>query len=114
MQNDKNFDKAKEKLQKAINDALNEIGLFVVAESQLRTPVGVGTPSPGNLRRSQTFKSEHDKKVVYVGSNVEYDEYVEFGTTKQKAQPHWTPAVMDNIEDINKIVKKHLEKVGED
>lgn len=107
MQYKKNFGKAKDKIQDAINSALNEIGLFVVAESQIRTPVDTGT-----LRRSETFKTDADKKTVYVGSNVEYDEYVEFGTSKQKAQPHWTPAVMDNIDDINKIVQKHLKEVG--
>jgi HK97 gp10 family phage protein len=109
MQNKKNFDKAKDKIQLAIKNALNEIGLFVVAESQLRTPVDTST-----LRRSETFKVDDDKNTVFVGSNVEYDQYVEMGTSKQKAQPHWTPAVMDNVEDINNIAKKHLEKVGEE
>lgn len=109
MQNKKNFNKAKDKIQEAINSALNEIGLFVVAEAMVRTPVDTGA-----LRRSETFKTDNDKNTVYVGSNVEYDEYVELGTSKQKAQPHWTPAVMDNVDDINNIVKKHLKKVGDE
>lgn len=108
MQNKKNFDKVKNNLNDLIGKALDEIGLFVVAEAQLKTPVESGT-----LRRSETFQTDNSKKVVYVGSNVEYDEYVEFGTSKQKAQPHWQPAVNENIDDINKIVKKHLKKVGD-
>lgn len=66
MQYKKNFGKAKDKIQDAINSALNEIGLFVVAESQVRTPVDTGT-----LRRGETFKV--DENTVYVGSNVPYD-----------------------------------------
>jgi HK97 gp10 family phage protein len=108
MENKKNFDKAKDKLNEAIKKALDEIGSFVVAEAQLRTPVDTS-----NLRRSETFRTDNSKNTVYVGSNVEYDQYVEQGTSKQKAQPHWTPAVYDNIENINNIVEKHLKEVGE-
>lgn len=103
-----NADEVKEKLKEAIAEALYDIGVFVVAEAQVRTPVDSGT-----LRRSETFEYDGDNKVVYVGSNVEYDEYVELGTSKQKAQPHWKPAVCENIDSINRIIKKHLEKVGD-
>lgn len=109
MENKKNFKKAKENIKSAIENALNGIGTFVVAEAQMRTPVDTST-----LRRGETFEVDTENKVLYVGSNVPYDEYVELGTSKQKSQPHWNPAVMDNIEDINKILKKHLEKVGDE
>lgn len=108
MQYKKNFDKVKLQIAQNIENALNEIGGFVVAESQIRTPVDTG-----NLRRGETFKVDADNKAVHVGSNVEYDEYVELGTSKQSAQPHWKPAVYENISDITNIAKKHLKKVGE-
>ncbi len=94
------------KLKEKIKDSLNEIGTLIVAEAQVRTPVDTGT-----LRRGETFKI--DENTVYVGSNVPYDEYVELGTSKQEAQPHWTPAVMGNIEEIKRIVRQHLEEVGD-
>lgn len=96
------------KLKEKINDALNEIGSFIVAEAQVKTPVDTGT-----LRRAETFKVEEDKNTVVVGSNVEYDEYVELGTSKQKAQPHWKPAIDENIEGIKQIIQKYLGEVGD-
>ena len=48
------------------------------------------------------------KRVVYIGTNVEYAPYVEFGTSKQKAQPYLKPAVTNHIEEYKKIVKSTL------
>lgn len=109
MQYSKNFDKAKKQIAQGIDDVLNNIGNFIVAEAQLRTPVDTG-----NLRRGLGYKTDKKENGVFMGSNIEYDEYVELGTSKQKAQPHWKPAVMDNLDDINKIVTDTLAKVGDD
>lgn len=45
-----------------------------------------------------------------VGTNVEYAEYVEYGTRYQKAQPFFEPAVKKNEE----IFEKELDKIVEE
>ena len=47
---------------------------------------------------------------VYIGTNVEYAPYVEFGTSKQKAQPYLKPAVTNHIDEYKKIVKSTLKE----
>lgn len=100
--------KVKKKLAEQMGKALEGIGKFVVAEAQIRMPV-----KTGDMRRGASFQVDEKKKAVYVGNNVEYNEPVEFGTSKQEAQPHWRPAVNDNVNEINNIAKKHLSKVSD-
>jgi hypothetical protein len=96
--------KVESELEQAIKDASNEIGLYIVAESQLRTPVLSAT-----LRRGETF--DLIENGVRVGSNVPYDVYVEFNNDGKNA--HWQPAVYDNLSEIKDIVEKHLKnKLG--
>lgn len=47
--------------------------------------------------------------VVYVGTNVEYAEYVEFGTIKAKAQPYLKPAFTRHAKEYNDILKEELQ-----
>lgn len=60
---------------------LEETGDDAVAETQLRTPVGVGTPKPGNLRGSiQRTQVENYSVTVGAGREAPYAEYVESGS----------------------------------
>ncbi len=47
---------------------------------------------------------------VYIGTNVEYAPYVEFGTSKQKPQPYLKPAVTDHVDEYKRIVKSILKE----
>lgn len=47
---------------------------------------------------------------VYIGTNVEYAQNVEFGTSKQKPQPYLKPAVTDHIDKYRRIVKSTLKE----
>lgn len=87
-------------LNEAKKDACETIGAFVAAEAKLRTPV-----LTGNLKRSETFEVMDKNEGVIVGStpNAPYDIWVEKGTKNRKAQPHWIPAVMENIMQIEKL-----------
>ncbi|MDK2800568.1 MAG: hypothetical protein PWQ70_2187 [Clostridiales bacterium] len=99
-----NFKSYKKEVLKKLTDterqALETIGFFVEAEAKLRTPVLTGT-----LRRSITNKVNENEKSVAIGTNVEYAEYVEKGTSKMKSQPYLEPSVMDNIDEIQNIIK---------
>jgi len=46
---------------------------------------------------------------VYIGTNVEYAEYVELGTSRQKAKPYLKPAVENHTDTYKKIIKQTLE-----
>lgn len=45
---------------------------------------------------------------VYIGTNVEYAPYVEYGTRRTKAQPFLKPAVQDHAEEYKKIAERFL------
>jgi HK97 gp10 family phage protein len=53
-------------------------------------------------------KGSSGKRVVYIGTNVEYAPYVEFGTSKQKPQPYLKPAVTNHVGKYRKILKSTL------
>jgi HK97 gp10 family phage protein len=55
-------------------------------------------------------KGSSGKRVVYIGTNVEYAPYVEYGTSKQDPQPFLKPAVTDHIDKYKKIVKSTLKE----
>ena len=102
---EKHFDEAKENIGNAICDALEEIGVFGTGESQAITPVDTG-----KLRRSMGHKT-NNKDTVYIGTNMDYAPYVHEGTSRQKAQPFIKDAVMNNLDEIQNIIEKHLSKV---
>ena len=101
---DKNFDKAKAGIQLAIDKSLNEIGLRLTAESQLRAPVDTG-----RLRRSMAHEVGDNE--VYVGTNVEYASDVELGTSKQRAQPFLKDTFIANSKVVEDILTQTLKKM---
>jgi len=52
-----------------------------------------------------------DDKEVYIGTNVEYAPYVEYGTSRTKAQPFLRRAFEENKETYAKIIAKALKGV---
>jgi HK97 gp10 family phage protein len=72
-----------------IAEALNKKALRIVRQAKQLAPVDTG-----RLRSSITaelIRSGRKPKAV-VGTNVEYAPFVEFGTSKQPAQPFLRPA----------------------
>ena len=61
---------------------------------------------------SGTMGSKGDES-VYIGTNVEYGKYVEFGHKSPKgkqvpAQPFLRPAVQDHLDEYKRIAEKYL------
>ena len=48
------------------------------------------------------------EEAVYVGTNVEYAPYVEYGTQRTTAQPFLKPAVHDHADEYKKIAESFL------
>lgn len=91
----------------AVFSEIEASALEIETDAKLNCPVDTG-----NLRAS--IKSIYDRKTFAAGvfSNVEYAPYVEFGTSKQQAQPFLYPAyfagigrLMCNLENVMKNVK---------
>lgn len=114
-------------LEEAAERALEKCGLVAEGYAKKLTPVDTG-----NLRNSISHKVQKD--TMYVGTNVEYAPYVEFGTGKYypggrpdpwvykdekgnwhrtsgvKAKPFIKPSVADHKQQYYDIIEQELKK----
>lgn len=82
--------------------ALEAVGLLAEGYAKMLCPVDTG-----NLRNSITHdRGGEDFEVV--GTNVEYAPYVEYGTSRMKAQPYIKPAVEEHAEEYKQIFEEYL------
>ena len=85
-----------------IDEALNRGALQIEGDAKRGCPV-----QTGNLRASIT--SDLSKPLVKeVGSNVEYAEFVEYGTRYKAARPFLNSAYEANINEILEDVKQAM------
>lgn len=79
-----------EKLEVKTEDDLVRVGLRVQAAARALCPVDTG-----RLRSSIVMRRGRDGTGFYVevGTSVEYAPFVEFGTSRMRAQPFLTPAI---------------------
>lgn len=97
-------DEVLKEMEQATVRALETIGLAAEGYAKRLAPVDTG-----RLRNS--ISHTHDgKDTVYIGTNVEYAPYLEFGTSRQKAQPYLKPAVTDHMDQYRKIWEDELKK----
>lgn len=91
----------------AIERALEIIGIKAERYAKALAPVDTG-----NLRNS--ISHSHSEDTVYVGTNVEYAPYQEFGTSKMKAtnggKGYLRPSVQDHLSEYKHIVQNELKK----
>ena len=89
---------AKQAAEQGKRKALLSAAIFVEGEATVRTPVDTG-----NLRSSLTHSVDND--TARVGTNVEYAPYLEYGTDRMPAQAYLRPALDQNINRINKLMR---------
>lgn len=94
--------------EKEANKLLLETGIEAETETRLRTPVGVGTPDPGNLRRNMQADNVKDYQ-VRVGSNqrAPYALFVEEGHELRNGA--WHPGVF-MLRDGIAVAKNNFDK----
>lgn len=92
-----------EAIDQALATALEEVGLVAEGYAKRLCPVDTG-----RLRNSITHVTRPDDNAVYIGTNVEYGQYVEYGTLRQKAQPFLRPAATGHGDTYRAIVEAHL------
>lgn len=81
--------------------ALEAVGLQAEGYAKLVCPVDTG-----RLRNSISHAVEGN--TAYIGTNVEYAPYVEFGTHKQRAQPYLQPAATEHGDEYKAIILHYL------
>lgn len=98
-----NTEAVKNATRLAVYRALNAVGLQAEGYAKRLCPVDTG-----NLRNSITHGFEMDGFVAFIGTDVEYAAYVEYGTSKTKAQPYLKPAVENHTSEYAKIFQTYL------
>lgn len=78
-------------------------GKRISAKSKNAGSVGVGFYS------GQAPSETENEKAVYIGTNVEYAAYVEFGTEKMAERPFLKPAATEHSEEYKRIAKKYMQ-----
>lgn len=96
-------DEAIKAKDEAVARALEKMGL--VAERYAKEYAPVDT---GRLRNSITHEAAPDEGAVYIGTNVEYAPYQEFGTRYQSGTPFLRPAVENHLGEYKAIVESEL------
>ena len=98
-----NVDAVKGELEKVLPKILESWGVVAEGYAKLNCPVDTG-----RLRNSITHERNDKEGYVQVGTNVEYAPYVEYGTSRQSAQPYLTPAILDNLDEYEQIADEYL------
>lgn len=88
----------------AVEQALTRIG-----DTCATYAAGIAPVDTGNLKGSIDKKVAVDEEAVYVGTNVEYAIYQEFGTSNMDAanggKGYLRPAVQDHIAEYKEIAE---------
>ena len=66
---------------------------------------GRGTPAGAD---TTTSRGGEEDAAVYLGTNVEYAPYVEFGTSKMAARPYLRPAFNDHLNEYRNMIFNEL------
>lgn len=96
-----NTDKIIEYEKEAIRRALEIIGLLAEAYAIKKCPVDTG-----RLRGSISHGVDEAEQCAFIGTNVEYAPYVEYGTSKMKPKPFFKPAVNNHVNEYKAIFEE--------
>ena len=100
-----NSDKVKAEMNHKISTILEALG--IEAEGNAVDEITkLGAVDTGRLRGS--ISHSHDDDTAYIGTNVEYAQYVEFGTRRMKARPFLRNAVANYTDDYKRIIESGL------
>ena len=88
-------------------------GALTVAAFKVEADAKKGCPvDTGRLRASITSRVFKVFAIVGVPVSVGYGKYIEYGTSKMKAQPFLYPALQKNLRFIKNILKKAVQKAS--
>lgn len=119
-----------DELEQAVKRALTDVGIEAVDNivSKGNFPVDTGLlrnsitfavsgepPQIGSYRAnkggetgSYSGTAPSDKKAVYIGTNVQYAKYVQYGTSKMVARDFMNAPLKANLKHYKEIIEHHL------
>jgi len=103
MKYDNNFKLVIDSISNNKKAILKEAGMIIEGQTKLRCPVDTG-----NLRNSYNHRVIESEDKVLIGTNVDYAYFVEFGTSKQPAQPHLNTGFISSIKDIERLINDKM------
>lgn len=114
----KTFKKTLDKrvIERFIQDFMLEMAYRAERKIKKRTPVGVGTPSPGDLRRKWKVgrvERHGNAYVVEIFNNTEYASFVEFGHRTGADLTGWVEGrfmMTISMKEIESELPRYLEK----
>ena len=89
--------------EEQIKTALEAVGIQAEGYTAQNAPVRTG-----RLRSSITHSVQG--KTAYIGTDVEYAAYVEYGTSRMAPRYYLTNAIQSHIEEYVDILKAYLQK----
>lgn len=102
-----NIDKFKRLMRDGKEPILRDAGKFVTSEQKKITPVDTG-----KLRESLR-EAMKNKDTINVGTDVEYSDDVEFGNSRQSAQPYFLPGYERNQEGVKSLIRSRIKDLME-
>lgn len=103
-------------IDRFIQDFLLEMAMRSLRKIKKRTPVGIGTPAPGNLRRNwKVGKAERrgNAYVVEIFNNTDYSSFVEYGHRTGADLTKWVEGrfmMTISMKEIEAQLPRYLEK----
>lgn len=95
-------------LNAAIGRALEAVGLQAEGYAKMDLDKDPRRIDTGNLRNSITHTTNIQEQEVYIGTNVEYAPYVEYGTVKMAPHPFLQNAVEGFADEYKAIFESYL------
>ena len=97
---------------KATNEGLYN-ALYIIGAKAADYAAGLAPKDTGRLQNSLTHEVAMNEKAVYVGTNVEYAPFVEYGhrTPSGKtveAKPYLKPAIESHLDEYKHILESEL------
>lgn len=109
---------------KATDEAIYN-ALEIIGNKAADYAAGLAPVATGNLKNSMTSEVSMEEKAVYVGTNVEYAPFVEFGHHQEvgrfvpeigkrlvrefvPAQPYLKPAIENHLDEYKHILESEL------
>lgn len=86
-------------MESSVKQVVTNTALQIESDAKYLAPVDTG-----HTRRNITTEVKDGGMAAEVYANAEYSIYVEFGTSKQNAQPFMTPAFVQNKEKFQRDI----------
>ena len=84
------------------------VALLGCAETAVGYSVDIVPVDTGWLRINISKSYDDSEQTAYIGTNVEYAPYVEFGTSRMKPEPYLKPAVANHADEYKKYISQVL------